>query len=73
MIRIIIGTIVALSGAAGLWLGAVPYTETETLELGPITASADVEREYQIPPIAAGTLMSLGVGLAVWGMTSRSK
>lgn len=66
---VIIGVVLAALGGVGLWLGGIPYTTTETMELGPIQASADVERRYEIPPLAAGGLMALGVGLAVYGAT----
>lgn len=68
---VVIGVILAVLGGVGLWLGGIPYTERETMELGPITATADVEREFEIPPIAAGALMALGTGLAVYGATRK--
>jgi hypothetical protein len=67
MRRIIVGAVLAVLGGVGLWLGEIPYTERETLELGPIQASADVERAIEIPPLLAGSLMALGVGIAVYG------
>lgn len=67
MRRIVVGVVLALLGGLGLWLGEIPYKERETLELGPIQASADVERAIEIPPLLAGSLMALGVGIAVYG------
>lgn len=69
---VVVGVVIAVLGAVGLWLGEIPYTERETFQLGPIEASADVERAREIPPLLAGSLMALGVGLAVYGST-RSK
>ena len=68
---VVIGVVLAVVGGVGLWLGGIPYTTTETMELGPIQASADVERQYEIPPLAAGGLMARGVGLAVYGATRK--
>lgn len=67
MRRTVVGVVLAVLGGVGLWLGEIPYTERETLELGPIEASADVERAIEIPPLLAGSLMALGVGIAVYG------
>ncbi len=68
---VVTGIILAAVGGVGLWLGGIPYTERETMELGPISASADVEKQFDIPPLAAGGLMALGVGLAVYGASRR--
>lgn len=68
---IVVGALLAVLGGAALWFGGIPYTDRETLELGPIQASADVERVYEIPPLAAGAVMALGVGLVVWGAARR--
>jgi hypothetical protein len=65
--RRMVGVVLVVVGAVGLWIGGIPYTERETYELGPIEASADVEREIEIPPLLAGAVMALGVGLAVYG------
>ena len=67
MLRRLVGIALAVMGGVGLWLGEIPYTERETVELGPIQASADVERAVEIPPLLAGSLMALGVGIAVYG------
>ena len=68
---VVIGVILAGLGGVGLWMGGIPYTETETMELGPLQASADVERTYEIPPLLAGAVMALGTGLAVYGATTK--
>lgn len=69
---IVIGVVLAAVGGVGLWLGGIPYTERETMEIGPIQASADVERQFEIPPIAAGALLALGAGLVVYGATRKN-
>lgn len=68
---VVIGVILAVLGGVSLWLGGIPYTETESVELGPIQASADVERRFEIPPIVAGSVLALGVGLAVYGASRK--
>ena len=68
---VVTGIILAAVGGVGLWLGGIPYTERETMELGLISASADVEKQFDIPPLAAGGLMALGVGLAVYGASRK--
>lgn len=69
---VVIGVVIAVLGGVGLWLGGIPYTDRETVELGPIQASADVERRFDIPPLAAGSIMAFGVGLVVYGASKRS-
>lgn len=71
MVRIVIGVAIAVLGGIGLWIEAIPYTERETLELGPIQASADVEREWEIPPLAGGAMIALGAGIAAYGAARR--
>lgn len=68
---VVTGVALVVLGGVGLWLGGIPYTERETMELGPLRASADVERELEIPPLAAGALMAFGTGLAVYGATKK--
>lgn len=68
---VVIGVVIAVLGGVGLWLGGIPYTERESVELGPIQASADVERRLEIPPLVAGSILALGVGLAVYGATRK--
>lgn len=70
---IVVGVVLAVLGGVGLWLGEIPYTERETFELGPISASADVERTREVPPLLAGAVLALGVGLAVYGGTRSSR
>lgn len=67
----LLGLVVAVLGALALWFGGIPYTDTETIEVGPISASAEVRERYDIPPIVAGCVMALGVGLAVYGRGRR--
>ncbi|MDH3270626.1 MAG: hypothetical protein OEN56_04795 [Gemmatimonadota bacterium] len=69
--RIVFGIILAVVGGVALWLGEIPYTERETIELGPIQASADVDRALEIPPIAAGLVLALGVGIVAYDVARR--
>jgi hypothetical protein len=67
----ILGLVLVVLGAVALWLGGIPYTDTEVFELGPIEATTEVERRFEIPPILAGTVMALGVGLVVYAKGHR--
>jgi hypothetical protein len=67
----VLGLVLAVLGAVALWLGGIPYTDTETFELGPIEATAEVEERFEIPPILAGSIMALGVGLVVYAKGRR--
>lgn len=69
---VIVGIVLAVLGAAGLALGSVSWTEEEVLlDAGPLQASATVERERRIPPLVAGSVMALGLALAVYGTVRR--
>ena len=65
-----LGLAVALLGAAGLVVESIPYDrEQATLELGSVEASAAVQEEAEIPPLLAGGVLVLGIGIAVYGAT----
>ncbi len=66
---VVIGLIVALLGVAGLIIERVPYDEDEaTLRVGELEASASVEEEAEIPPVLAGGVLVLGLGIAGYGV-----
>ncbi len=68
----LLGLVVAVLGALALWYGGIPYTETRSvLDLGPIQATAEVEERIDIPPLAGGAVLALGVGLIVYGAMRR--
>lgn len=67
-----IGLVLALAGGAGLAFGGVPYEdEAVLLDAGPLEASASVEREWTIPPLAAGAVLGLGLVVAGYGVVRR--
>lgn len=69
----ILGVLLAGAGAYALWAGGFSYTENrQVFELGPIEARADVEERVDIPPLAGGAMLALGVGLLVFGATRAS-
>jgi len=63
----LIGLIFAVLGAVALWAGGIPYLErTELIDAGPIRATAETRETFDIPPLAAGAILALGVGLIVY-------
>lgn len=65
---ILLGIVLAVLGGLALRFGGIPYTErSEVFELGPIQATAETRERVDIPPLAGGAIMALGVGLAVYG------
>jgi len=56
-----IGLILVIAGIAGLAVGSVPYDDEEVLlDAGTLEASATVEKEWPVPPLAAGATLALG-------------
>ena len=67
---LVIGLVVALLGAAGLIFDSIPYDQEQaTLEMGSIEASAAVQERAEIPPLLAGAVLALGVGILGYGLT----
>ena len=67
-----IGLILAVAGIAGLAMGSIPYDEEEViLDAGTLEASASVEKEWEIPPLAAGGILALGGMLVTLGAVRR--
>ena len=65
-----IGIVVALLGIAGLVFESIPYDrEQATMELGSIEASAAVQEEAEVPPLLAGAVLALGIGMIAVGAT----
>ncbi len=68
----LLGLVVAIAGGVALAMGGFSYTENrQVFELGPLEARADVEERVDIPPLAGGAVMALGVGLLVFGATRK--
>lgn len=65
---IVIGFIVAILGTAGLVFERVPVDrDTAVLDLGQVEASATVQEEEEIPPLLAGGVLVLGLGMVAYG------
>ncbi len=67
---ITVGIIVALLGVAGLVFEQVPYDrDTATVDLGSVEMTAGVQEEADIPPILAGAVLVVGIGMIGMGAT----
>jgi len=61
-----IGIVLVVLGILGLIYQGVTYTTREKIiDIGPIEASADVEKTQTIPPIASGAALLVGLVLIV--------
>ena len=59
-----LGLVLAVLGAIGLALESFTYiTQEQVIDIGPIEASAQVEERVTIPPLAAGAVLVLGLGM----------
>ncbi|MDX1647543.1 MAG: hypothetical protein R3304_10400 [Longimicrobiales bacterium] len=68
---LLVGVVVTLLGAAGLVVDTVPFGEEEaTVELGSLEASASVQRERRVPPLLAGTVLLVGLGISAYAARS---
>jgi hypothetical protein len=58
----VLGVVLIGLGALGLYFRSIPYTSKEkVLELGPISATAETEKEIAIPPALSGVVLGVGV------------
>lgn len=65
----LLGIAIAILGGVALYFGGIPYTDREQiLDVGPIQASAEVRERFDIPPLVAGGLLALGVGVVAYGV-----
>ena len=56
-----VGFILAVIGIGGLAVASVPYEDEEViLDAGTLEVSVSVEKEWQVPPLAAGSVLVLG-------------
>ncbi len=61
-----IGIVLIVLGLLGLVYQGITYTTREKIiDIGPIEASADVEKTRAIPPIASGAAVVVGLVLLV--------
>ncbi len=64
----LIGVLLIVLGIGALAYQGFSYTSREKiLDIGPIQASADTEKNVSIPPIAGGAAILVGVVLLVAG------
>jgi hypothetical protein len=62
----VIGIVLIVLGLLGLVYQGITYTTREkVIDIGPIEASADVEKTQAIPPIASGAAVLVGLVLLV--------
>lgn len=71
-VPIVVGLILVVLGVLGLTMERIPYDREEAeIELGELEASAAVQEDVRVPPLAAGAVLVVGAGLLVFGMTRR--
>ena len=69
----IIGVVLIILGIAALAIGGFSYTrEEQVLDVGPIEASVEEERDVPIPPIAGVAAIAAGVVLVAVGRRKKS-
>jgi hypothetical protein len=69
----IAGIILIVVGLAALALGGFSYTTRETVvDLGPLQATAERERNFPLPPVAGVAAVAAGVALLVVGRRKRA-
>jgi drug/metabolite transporter (DMT)-like permease len=68
----IIGIVVILLGVAGFFIGGVSVKDQETkAQIGDLKITAETQKNYPIPPWAAGLVVLAGVGIAVYGFVNK--
>jgi len=61
---IVVGLVLAILGGVGLALDSVSWNQEETLvDIGDFEASASIPKSQEIPPLAAGGVLLLGLVL----------
>lgn len=69
-ILIAIGLFLAVIGGLGLLVGDVSYSQEQAaVDVGPLEASASTEEQVDIPPLAAGAVLVIGLGTVVFGVS----
>ena len=68
----IIGIVVILIGVACFFIGGVSVKDQETkAQIGNLKITAETQKNYFIPPWAAGLVVLAGVGIAVYGFVNK--
>jgi hypothetical protein len=58
----VVGLVLVILGALGLYFRGIPYTSKEkVLDLGPLQATAERREEIAIPPEVSGAVLGVGV------------
>ena len=69
----LVGVILIVAGIVGLVINVVPvHHQEQVAKIGPITATADKETDYVIPPLCQHPVIVVGAGLTFAGMQRRS-
>jgi hypothetical protein len=69
----IVGIVLALLGALGLYYRGIPYTKKEeVLRVGSMKAQVESREVYEIHPAISGIVLAAGVGLIVLGARKKS-
>jgi hypothetical protein len=69
----IAGIVLIVVGAIGLVWGGVTYTKRQdTVQMGPLTATATQRETLPIPPIVSGIALVAGIGLLFAGGKRRA-
>jgi hypothetical protein len=69
----LLGALLVVIGLVALAYQGFTYTQRETvLDIGPITATADVERTGALPPVVGIVAVIAGVALIVAGTRQRA-
>lgn len=68
----LVGVVLIIAGIVGLVVNVVPiHHQEQVAKIGPLTATADKETDYVIPPYVSVLVIVVGAGLAFAG-TRRS-
>ncbi len=67
-VMVIVGVILIMAGALALFYRGIPYTSRDVVvDVGPITATAESEKTWPVPPILGGLAIAGGVALIFVG------
>ena len=65
---VLIGVILIVAGAMGLFYRSIPYTSRDVvIDVGPLKATAETSKTWPVPPILGGTAIAVGVGMILIG------
>lgn len=68
-LALVVGALLVILGGYSLLGGSFSWTQEETvMEMGPIEATARTRDTAALPPVAAGLVLLVGVGVLVYGV-----